>query len=129
MHKRIRPCERIFSVCDSTSGCRLSLVGTFELANHFRIRYNILSNPRCQCAIQLLGCYAGAKIRKKKDNNAVLREKLLILFNPLVNTSYRMMGKPLFDASLTKVSHLLEFPLSAEFSKGGALRKPLSMGI
>ena len=43
---------------------------------------------------------ASAKIRKKKDNNAVLREILLLLFNPLVNTSYKMMETPLFDASI-----------------------------
>ena len=32
--------------------------------NHFRIRYNIFFDPRCQSAIQPLGCYAGAKIQK-----------------------------------------------------------------
>ena len=35
----------------------------------------------------------------------------------------------LHDISVTKVSHLLEFPLSAGVSKRSILRKPLSMGI
>ena len=52
MHKRIRPYRRTLSVCDSSNVYRLSLVGTFELTNHFRIRYNIFFDPRCLFASQ-----------------------------------------------------------------------------
>lgn len=63
IHKRIRPYRRTFSVRDLLCNCRLSLVGTFELTNHFRIRYNILSNPRCQSAKKPCGHNASAKIQ------------------------------------------------------------------
>ena len=65
MHKRIRPYRRTLSVCDSSNVYRLSLVGTFELANHFRIRYNIFFDPRCLCntALTPIGAWFPAFLR------------------------------------------------------------------
>ena len=48
-----------------------------------------------------------------------------VLYFNLVRSIYKSQD----NKNLSKVSHLLEFPLSAGVSKRSILRKPLSMGI
>ena len=73
MHKRIRPYRRTLSVCDSLCECRLSLVGTFELTNHFRIRYNIFFDPRCPASQSLLPLEIGLCSQKRMTYSSILR--------------------------------------------------------
>ena len=128
MHKRIRPYRRTLSVCDSSNVYRLSLVGTFELTNHFRIRYNIFFDPRCLCNTALtpngdqftLPCICSDGLRhhhniaaKIRNNNEIIHIKahFYTLFNKTCKFVVRIIRFSEHSYLLNNVFSVVKLPI------------------